>query len=206
MKVTPPPGEKELLACITQGDQGAFTRLFDAYSPRYYDYFLKITRVHEAAEELMYDLFLNLWTVREMAVEIQNVDAFLQTIAHRRAMDFFRVASKNDRVQLAVAAEFKSGTTEGRGADHRLIDEEARQLLRDTINQLTPQRRLIFLLSKEQGWTVAQIARYLNISEGTVKNAISLSMKSMRKYLHKRQVDLIVSVAVLTALQQWSAN
>ena len=52
------PNEKELFVRMAEGDQAAFTKIFDHYEPRIYPFVLKITRSELSAEEIVQELFI----------------------------------------------------------------------------------------------------------------------------------------------------
>ena len=74
-------------------------------------------------------------------------------------------------------------------ADEKLLDDEAQQMLHDAIRQLSPQRKLVFTLSREQGLTHEQIAQQLNLSAHTVKTTMSKALRSIRSFLSKRDIN-----------------
>mgnify|MGYP003575116458 CR=1 FL=1 len=194
--------ERELLEKVASGDEQAFSILFHKYSDEFYAFFYKTTRSPVVAEELLSDLFFNLWINREMVNDIRHLPSFLQTIAGRRAADFFRKSARSSKLQELIEYEMRLDRLDERSADHRLLDEETRQVLRNAIQQLSPQRRLIFMLSKEQGLSHEQIASYLNVSQGTVRNTLMRALKSIRLYLKEQQVDPIIGGIVMAALHQ----
>ena len=72
-----------------------------------------------------------------------------------------------------------------RSLEDWLIDEECRRILQHAINQLPPQRKLIYTLSREQGLTHEEIANALHLSRNTVKSTIMAATRSISEYLQK---------------------
>ena len=64
--------EEELLAFIANGDELAFTRVFDYYRDRIYSIAFKITHSTTVAEEIVQDVFLKIWLRRDHLIEIEN--------------------------------------------------------------------------------------------------------------------------------------
>lgn len=77
-------------------------------------------------------------------------------------------------------------------AANRLLDNEALEILQAAIRQLSPQRRLVFTLSREQGMTHEQIANELNLSTQTVKKTMSKALDSIREFLHKKGIGTAI--------------
>ncbi|SEW49823.1 RNA polymerase sigma factor [Chitinophaga arvensicola] len=179
--------ENDLLRRIADGDEVAFTELYNRYWKKVYTYLLRMTKSHEIAEELLYDIFTKLWTGRELITDIRNMDAFLSKVAYNKAISFFRYTATQRKMQELVAGQMADLYVEDT-AD-KLLDGEARQLLQEAIRQLSPQRKLVFTLSREQGLTHEQIARQLNLSTQTVKKTMSHALQSIREFLHKRGLE-----------------
>ncbi|GEP89757.1 RNA polymerase sigma-70 factor, ECF subfamily [Chitinophaga terrae (ex Kim and Jung 2007)] len=179
--------EHEILRRIAEGDEQAFTALYNRYWNKVYTYLRRMTKSHEIAEELLYDIFTKLWTGRELITEIQHMDAFLSKVAYNKAISFFRYTATQRKMQQLVAGQMAPAQVDD--AANRLLDSEARELLQEAIWHLSPQRRLVFTLSRDQGLTHEQIARQLNLSTQTVKKTMSNALGAIREFLHKRGVE-----------------
>lgn len=179
--------ESELLRRISEGDELAFTDLYNRHWQKVYSYLVRMTKSHEIAEELLYDIFTKLWTGRELITEIRNMDAFLSKVAYNKAMSFFRYTASQRKMQQLIARQMEDMHVEDTA--NKLLDNEARELLQEAIRQLSPQRRLVFSLSREHGLTHDQIARQLNLSTQTVKKTMSHALQSIREFLHKRGLE-----------------
>jgi RNA polymerase sigma-70 factor (ECF subfamily) len=179
--------EYEILRRIAEGDEQAFTALYNRYWNKVYTYLRRMTKSHEIAEELLYDIFTKLWTGRELITEIQHMDAFLSKVAYNKAISFFRYTATQRKMQQLVAEQMAPAQVDD--AANRLLDSEARELLQEAIWHLSPQRRLVFTLSRDQGLTHEQIARQLNLSTQTVKKTMSNALSAIREFLHKRGVE-----------------
>lgn len=173
--------EVALLKSISEGDESAFERFFIAYRDKLYNYLFRITKSGEIAEELVIDVFLKFWLRREMVAEIEDVDAYLYKIAYNKAIDFFRQASRHAELQKLISRQMEITTKE---ADHMLLEHEYQDMLSGAIEKLSPQRRLIFTMSRVDDLSHEEIASKLNLSQHTVKNAIIKSLQVLRKHFH----------------------
>ncbi|HEX6430671.1 MAG TPA: RNA polymerase sigma-70 factor [Niastella sp.] len=175
--------ERELLQRVAGGDQDAFAHIFEMYRQRLYTYLAGITKSPEVAEDILVDVFMKLWIGREMLVRVENLEGFLHKVAYNKAMDFFKTTARHARLQQVYAQRISDQVE--RSLDDWLIDEECRRILHDAINQLPPQRKLIYTLSREQGLTHEEIARALHLSRNTVKSTIMAATRSISEYLQK---------------------
>lgn len=184
--------DSELLEAIAAGNENAFKLLFEKHRQKIFNYLLKITKSKQIAEEILLDVFLKIWMVREMLHEVRNMDGFLHKIAYNKAMNFFRISAKDANLQKIVAL----GLTEAKAlnADHKMIEGEYNDLLVKALSQLSPRRRMIFDLSRTEGFTHEQIADRLRISRHTVRNTITETLKGIRHYLNKNGLKIFVLI------------
>lgn len=179
--------ETTLLKFVAIGDEQAFTEFYNRYWRKVYSFLIRMTKSHEIAEELLCDIFTKLWTGRELIGEIHNMDAFLSKVAYNKAINFLRLAAPQRKLQSIIASQMAN--QQAAQADEKLLDDEAQQMLHDAIRQLSPQRKLVFTLSREQGLTHEQIAQQLNLSAHTVKTTMSKALRSIRSFLSKRDIN-----------------
>jgi RNA polymerase sigma-70 factor (ECF subfamily) len=175
--------ERELLLQVADGSQDAFGRIFEMHRQRLYTYLLGITKSSEVAEDILVDVFMKLWIGREMLLRVENLEGFLHKVAYNKAMDFFKTTARHARLQQVYAQRIDQPE---QNPEDWLIDEEARRILREAVNQLPPQRKLVYTLSREQGLTYDEIAKALNLSRNTVKGTIMAATRSISEYLQKK--------------------
>lgn len=179
--------DQTLIQEIAQGSETAFEELFNKYYPTVYQYLLKVVKSKEIAEEIASDIFLKLWLGKEMIGDIYSMPAFLRTVSTNKAIDFFRSASRQQNIRKLVEKELN--TYQNQPADYQLLDHEYQTLLTKAIEQLSPQRKLVFSLSRVEGLTHEEIAEKLQLSRNTVRNTVVESLKVVRDYLQKHGVD-----------------
>lgn len=185
--------EETLLQEIAAGNEQAFNVLFNRHWDHLYNYMMRITKSHHVAEEIVVDVFLKIWTGRELVPHIQNMDAFLSKVAYNKAMNFFQLSARSKRLQKVISQSMEQ-SPEAYPADQKLLDSESLNTMQLTIQKLSPRRRKIFTLSREQGLTHEQIASELNLSLQTVKNTMSDALSALRSMLHVSVVILLLLV------------
>lgn len=195
MQTSVPYDDPLLLQQIAQGDQAAFTQLFERHRAKLYDYLFDITKSREIAEELLMDVFLKIWYGRELAPQIQNVDAFLGRIAHNKAINFLTTTARRKHLQQLVA--YGIATSVENAAEQLLAEKEYQQFLAEALQQLSPQRRLVFTLSRQNGLTHDEIAAELQLSRQTVKNHMTEALKSIREFLVTQKGENGLMLAIL---------
>ncbi len=171
----------ELYQLVATGDERAFNVVYEQHWRKLFRFLYNMTKCREVAEELLTDVFLKLWIGRELVPEIQNMDGFLYKVAYHKALDFLKLTARETALQKVIAQQMFEGPAEP--ADQHLMDTEYQHIIEQAVRQLSPQRKRVFILSRERGMTHEQIARQLNLSSQTVKRTISDALESIRGFL-----------------------
>lgn len=170
-----------LLYKIAKGDENAFSQLFERYRDKLFYYLLRHTKSPEIAEEIVTDIFMKLWQGRDLAEQIKDIGAFLHKVGYYKVMDFLRTTARHSRLQK-VYLDHLNQVEDPAGAE-TFFDEDLKTLLYKAINQLPPQRKRIYKLSKQQGLSHEQIATMLHLSPSTVNNSITAATRSISTYV-----------------------
>lgn len=190
--------DEELLALVAGGDEGAFNSLFERYRQPLYYFLLRHTKSPGIAEELVTDIFMKLWTGRELTARIEHLSAFLYKIAYHKAMSFLRTTARHAKLNKLYVQ--RAGNAEAPVPDDIAIHNELKQLILQAVNQLPPQRKLIYQLSREEGLSHDQIAEALHISRNTVSNSITSATRSIARHLEAHSTGkAALSVFILFA-------
>jgi RNA polymerase sigma-70 factor (family 1) len=187
-----------LLQLVAESDQAAFNVLFERHRVKLYNYLYDITKVKEIAEELLMDVFMKIWFGRELAPEIRNLDAFLAKVAYNKALNFLTTTARRKHLQQLVAQGLTSSVDNP--AETRLAEKETQQLLHNALTRLSPQRRLVFLLSREQGLSHTEIAAKLALSRNTVRNHIADALKTIREFLSSQKEETMFILLLIVSM------
>lgn len=174
------------LARISEGDEHCFNLIFKKYRDQLCGYLVSVTKSREASEEMVLDIFLKIWNGRERASEIRDLEAYLYRIAHRRAIDFFRATKRSPELQDAIW-EAMASVPGMDDADTRIHRKNIEQLIKEAVNQLSPQRKKVFELRNAEDMSYAEIGKIMQLSSNTVRNHLASAVQSIRAYLLKNK-------------------
>lgn len=176
----PQPSDDELAARLRDGDRAAFEGLFRAHYAPLVRHAARLAGSTAEAEELVQEVFLQLWSRRETLAIRESPVAYLYRGVRNRALN----AVRHERVVRTWAQSQPPEAAEPAvaSADTAAEDEVARAV-RDAIAALPDRCREIFLLSREQGLTYAQIAATLGLSVKTIETQMGRALKSLRERL-----------------------
>lgn len=176
--------QKTLLIRLKKGNEVAFNEIYEAYSKPMYLKILRMVRDNDTADELLQELFIKLWDGREKIDPEKSFQSFMFTVTRNLVYNYFRkVASDNSMIEQLLLR----GTAYYLNAEEILLNKEASALLTNAIEQLSPQRKLVFELCKLEGKSYEEVSQILGISVPTVNSHMTKSLQSIKSYLLKHQ-------------------
>lgn len=181
-EIHPHNNEPELLKLLALGNKEAFTALYMQYHGGIYNYLLKFTKNPNLAEDLVHDVFLKIWEIRAQLEIRSSFSSYLYRFARNAAITQLNRISLYDTIRDEVIHRSSLGIN-----DQTLMNAvEAKQyeaLLQQAIASLPAQRREAFILCRQQGKSYEEAAALMNISRNTLKQHLSLAVKSIKEYL-----------------------
>jgi RNA polymerase sigma-70 factor (ECF subfamily) len=182
------------MIAAAQGPSGddAFKRLFDSYKNRLYGYVLAIAHSPYVAEEITQEIFIKLWLCRDILHQVDNLDGYIFTIARHKTLNHLRKAAYDERLLRELQAR---GVPEDNNVEERALAGEYDRLMRDALTLLSPQRRLVYQLSRDKGLNHEEIAQHLHLSRNTVRNHMVEALRFIRQYLGRHGSTLTLLAA-----------
>lgn len=171
--------DAELILALKEGNLKAFNQVFDRYAKRLYRFSMGYLKSAENAEEIVQEVFLKIWDNREELIAQKSFESYLFTIAKNGILNTIR-KSNSEQVYLNYA---KLNPGKDVLLDDELDFRELEKAYHIVIEQLPPRRREIYLLSKAQSLSNAEIATKMNISVKTVENQMTTALAVIRKNL-----------------------
>ncbi|WP_345949735.1 RNA polymerase sigma-70 factor [Mucilaginibacter sp. PAMB04274] len=186
--------EAELFLKLSQGDESAFESIYRHYVKRLGPFVDRMIRCPELAEEVVQDIFVQLWVNRHLLSDVRQPAAYLFNMASNKTLDYIRKIANNDKLMQKVAGQSSELIYD---TEERINYNESLKLIEEATAVLPNQRRLIYILSRNEGLSHEQIADKLNISKSTVKNQLVKALKSIKSYLQEHSTDLCVAVFII---------
>lgn len=153
--------------------------LYRLHCKELFHHLMRIVKCQETAEDLVQESYLILArTASDIPIDYPR--GFLYRTASNLAMDHLRHHKIVERHQETASL---LGEAEQAGAETELADQQWRDLLQQTIVDLPPRCRDVFILHKVRGLSYREVASLLDISESAVEKHIIKGLLHCRIHL-----------------------
>lgn len=178
--------ETSLLRQVAEGHEQAFAELFHRYHHKLGAYIYDLTSSREMAEEVVQDVFMKVWHNRAELTEIKHFKTWLYTVSKNHALN-----ARRDSLRKKLRHKAWEQNQYPDIPPEELGREEQFELIEQAVNQLSPQQKKVFIMSRYQRLKYDEIARELNISRETVKSYLQVAIATIRKFVHGRIMLII---------------
>jgi RNA polymerase sigma-70 factor (family 1) len=172
--------DKELTTLLQQGDECAFTHLYNRYWSKLFAIAANKIKELDEAEEIVQDIFVSLWKRRNELGVIDTLSSYLAVSVKYRVI---KVLDKRNSQQKYSDYSQHSADIADDSTQQWLEFEELRSRLACFVADLPEKCRLVYQLSRESGLSQKKIAAELGISEKTVEAHLGKALKTLRTRL-----------------------
>jgi RNA polymerase sigma-70 factor (ECF subfamily) len=146
---------------------------FEAHRARVYRWAYGLCRRHDDAADIVQDTFSRLLETRPTFPNEAAMVAWLRRVAERIVVDRWRRKASRPRIAGAVQT----------ATDAETADDETRRAVRDALQQISPQQRLVVMAKFYDDLTFEQAAAELGISVPTAKTHYLRALAALRDRL-----------------------
>jgi len=178
--------ESQLIRELKKGSTQAFDKIFEKYFKRLYAYCYRFTKSKEDSEEIVQDVFLRLWNIRETIQQEDTLQSLLFIISKNYLINAFHKNIHPPEFEDYVDYQEKLSVED----TQRLEYEDFLQQLKLALSKLPKTQKSVIEKSRLEQKTNKEIADELSLSEQTVKNQLSLGLKTLRSLLRETQISI----------------
>ena len=175
-----PLDESTAIARLRQGDRKAFTLIYEQYWEKLFVVAYRRLHDREAAEEMVQNVFTALWARRERLAIEKSLGAYLGSSLKYEVLNHLRAQAVRERYAQEQLVTAPAGSDD---TGQLLSFEELRQRMDEEISKLPEKCRLVFTLSRLEGFSNKEIAEQLEISPKTVEAHMGKALKTLRNGL-----------------------
>lgn len=185
--------EKALIRELKEGSYRAFNSIYELYSRRLFAYCLSFSKSREIAEEIVQDVFVRLWTCRENIRQDETLCSLLFVMSRNKLINSYKARIKSPVFEDYIYCNTISCEDKG---FRKMEFDEFENYLKRKIEELPTTQRRIIEMSRIRQMNNKEIAKELGLSEQTVKNQMSLGLKTLRKELGRHSYLLLLLLLV----------
>lgn len=185
--------EAQLVQRCLAGDETAWEDLVKSHTRRVYSVCYRFTSSDAEAQDLTQDVFVRVFrTLASFRSGEGSFVVWLSRLTRNLLIDHYRrtklersTDSIEDRLPvLEQKTEIASRT------DHILAGREASEVLQAALGKLSPELREAVILRDIEEIEYKEIARILNVPEGTVKSRINRGRAELGKLLRRQRISV----------------
>ena len=182
--------DKELIASLKNGEEWAFTHIYEKYWKILLAISYKSIYDQVLAEGIVQEVFVSLWN-RRNELEIERLEAYLATAVKFSTFKTIQRNKRHAEIEVSLKPE----------QDYYSEDENIEALflkeyVSGIIEHLPAKCKLVFQLSRDQYLSNEEISQSLGITVKAVEAHITRAIKILRINLRKVGLEIIVFLAL----------
>ncbi|WP_316751124.1 RNA polymerase sigma factor [Pedobacter gandavensis] len=189
--------ESTLINALQNGDQAAYSTLYEKFWRSLYIHAYKRVKDEEAAKDIVQTVFINIWQRRETIAIHKDIAQYLNGAVRFQVFNYFRSEKVKDKVLENTIQRFEEMTS---------INDldgyfELEKLIAGEVALLPDKMKEAYLLKASQ-LSTAEIAQKLNLKEQTVSNHLSEALRRIRVKLGAKYPEWVVLAFFLIEFNQ----
>jgi RNA polymerase sigma-70 factor (ECF subfamily) len=179
----------DLLLRVKARDPEGLAALYARFARPIFRFLLAMTGRREAAEDALQETFLRVWRAGPAYEPVAAASTWLFTVARNAALN--ALAKERGRPVTWADLDQEEGPAEAAAAESAapgaaLETAERAAALRRAVDRLPPGERAVVSLAVDACLRYAEIARALEIPEGTVKSRMASAVRRLREMMRRR--------------------
>ncbi len=173
--------DEQLMIEVRNGDIAKAAVLFERYSGRLYNFFVRLTFDESLSEDLTQNVFERVIRYKHSFDENHQFKSWIFQIARNVRMDFY----KKNKIKVANEVDISKVMMMSNSISEKMEQEDDLKNLEKAMSQLSSEQREILVLTRFQKLKYAQVAEMMNTSEGAVKVKVHRAIKELRNVFFK---------------------
>ena len=183
-----------LVARCLRGDETAWEELVRLHTRKVYGLCYRFTGSGSEAQDLTQEVFLRVFrTIRTFRSTEGSFGTWLARVTRNLLIDHYR-RTRQERVTDSIEEQLpmleEAGATASARPDHGVAGREASEILQATLQKLSPDLREAVILRDLQEMEYREIARVLDVPEGTVKSRLNRGRAELARVLRRNKVTV----------------
>lgn len=171
--------EEKYLKDLSKGDQKAFEMLYLYYQPKLINFLSGMIKNDELSRDMAQDIFLYVWNNKTIFSEVKSFNAFIFKMGKNTICNHYDHLAVNEKY---ISKQLNKPTYSS-NTEEDVYANQLQELIDSAINNMPPQRKLIYTMSRIEGVSNSEIAEQLKINKRTVENHLSSALSDIRNIM-----------------------
>ncbi|MGL5273811.1 MAG: RNA polymerase sigma factor [Phocaeicola sp.] len=175
--------EEALLNGLIAGSYKSYTTLYDKWVSPLYRFVYSLVKSEEIAKDIVQETFIKIWTNRRNINVNLSFKSYLFTISYHLVLKELKRRINHPQMENYMEycneLQVADSMTDTQCSFDTFLAE-----LEKAKTKLSPRQHQIFEMNKEYNLSISEIAQELSLTEQSVRNQLSTSLKIIRKELN----------------------
>lgn len=184
--------EKLLISRSKAGDIEAFEELIEAYQKKIFSFAYRIIGNYEDAADMAQEALIRIYKSIGGFKEQSSFSTWIYRITTNVCLDEIRRRKSKKEYSLDEEVQMDDGQlkrqvmSDDPGPEEVFEKEELRSIVKNAIDKLPEEQKVVITLRDIQGLSYDEIAEVLDCPGGTVKSRISRARQALKKVLSSK--------------------
>lgn len=175
-------------------DPAAFNEVYDKLYRKLFFFAKSLIGNTEEARDIVTESFIKLWAQKSTFSNMGHLQVYFYTVIKNACIDYLRRDKLRTKIEYQL---IQSGALTENAIERKYQEAQLIQLLYERINRLPERMQQVFKLTYLEGYSRAEVAQMLNLSENTIRNTNAAAMKALRLTFGVEQFVILIFLAVL---------
>jgi len=185
--------EELMMQVKLDNDSSAFESLVQRYRIPLLNFVYRFIGDQEVAQDLSQDIFIRLWMSVDTYLPVAKFTTFLYTISKNvclNALAKLRNSPQMQSLNEVIASqndedcELQNSLSDpDNSPEKELLGMEMEQRIMKAVSRLSPEHRLVFILTEYDDLSYQDVATIIQCPVGTVASRKNTAVKMLRRYL-----------------------
>jgi len=189
--------ERALVKRLRERDERAFRDLIGVHRDRVYNITFRMLGNKHEAEDVAQEVFITVFKSIDSFREDSKLSTWLYRVAVNQCknrLKYLKRRHHKDRDELDESQHNDTGSNgaigsaKPRSPDAALAGMQLEEVLRDAINELDEEQRLVVILRDVEDLSIEEICAITDMPDGTVKSRLHRARLALRKHLQRRGI------------------
>lgn len=173
--------EDEIIEGCLNGARKYQRMLYERYYGNMLAVCMRYTNDREEARDVLHEGFIKVFNNLHKYSRGTNLGAWIRRIMVNTAIDHYRKMAKRPSLVEINQAVHEADL-------HDVVSDLSAQEILQMVQKLSPAYRIVFNLYVVEGYSHKEVAKSLNISEGTSKSNLAKARVKLQQMVHKSRI------------------